>query len=184
MKLNNIEFGADLQAMMNHALVIAKELGKANGINFKGSKSDSINLLLEKGELSHLWVHAKHNGQLFRCAFTETEGRLYVWTDKQGWKPYASAKRKIKSSRDMLSFTRTGKRVFCTTLGWDGKDYDGVGRYLPEWKRTGELESEDTKTASFIRIYDFHHKCFCFLKVTDKMSKAGAPEAEYYSSKD
>ena len=184
MKLNNIEFGADLQAMMNRALVIAKELGNANGINFNGIKSDSINLSLEKGKLSHLWIHAKHNGQLFRCAFTETEGRLYVWTDKQGWKPYASAKRGNKSQRDMLSFTRTGKRVFCTTHGLDGNDYDGTGRYLPEWKHTGELESEDTKTTSFIRIYNFRHKGFCFLKVTDKMSRAGAPEAEYYSSRD
>lgn len=99
MKLNNIEFGYDFQVMMSHALVLARETGKPYGIDFKGIDTDNINLSLEKGKLAHLWIHTQHEGQLFRCAITETDCGLFVWTDGRGWIAYGSS----QSAADKLA---------------------------------------------------------------------------------
>lgn len=67
-------------------------------------------------------------------------------------------------------FNITGHKVFATTLGWDGKDYEGEGRYFQEWAYFSKYENAK-QGRSYIRIYDRSHKCYCFLEVTNRRSK-------------
>lgn len=79
-------------------------------------------------------------------------------------------------------FEATGKRVFTTTVGWDGKDYEGKGRSFPAWRLIASSPlkyADDMSKTVYIRIYDRSHRCYCFLEVTDRLSDAGIPVAEY-----
>ncbi|MBR0290896.1 MAG: hypothetical protein IJQ79_02050 [Bacteroidales bacterium] len=185
MKLNNYDFGTDFQAMMNRALSIAKDAGKLYGIDFKGIAADSISISLEKGQLSHIWIHTQHDGRMVRCAITGTGHALYAWEDKRGWVTYTPApvqksepKKPSKMTYGTGYFDTTGHRVFCTTLGWDGKDYEGKGRSFPEWTFFSKYGSR-FDGRSFIRIYDRSHKCYCFLEVTERRSDNNIRIADY-----
>lgn len=81
--------------------------------------------------------------------------------------------------KESKHFELTGKKAFVTTHGWDGKDYEGTGRWFPTWKiKTpcwkGIAEIE------FIRIYCPRYKGYAFLKITDRCSAAGVPEVSFH----
>lgn len=82
---------------------------------------------------------------------------------------------KAKEPKTCHGFTQTG-HVFATTLGWDGKDYEGIGKTWPCW------ESPSHPGQLFIRIYIARYKEWGFLKVTDRNSAAGAPVVEFQCS--
>ena len=82
---------------------------------------------------------------------------------------------KAKEPQTCHGFTKTG-HVFATTLGWDGKDYDGIGKTWPCW------ETPSHPGQLFIRIYIARYKEWGFLKVTDRNSAAGAPVVEFQCS--
>ena len=82
---------------------------------------------------------------------------------------------KAKNPQTCHGFTKTG-HVFATTLGWDGKDYEGIGKTWPCW------ESPSLPGQLFIRIYMARYKEWGFLKVTDRNSTAGAPIVEFTCS--
>lgn len=185
MKINNIFVSTDFQALMKNALTLARLEGEKYGINFKGVNADNINISIEKGELLHVWIHTQHAGKSVRFEVTSDSCKLFQWSDKKGWIEYVDdTPKKEKQEKEMGGFSQTGKKVFCTTLGWDGKDYDGIGRLFPEWKITSPYSAKLFEAKSFIRIYDRSHKCYCFLEVTERLSGAGAKIAQYFTCVD
>lgn len=72
----------------------------------------------------------------------------------------------MKASDSMFGYTKTSKKVFATTNGWDGKDYDGEGRLWPVWK----CENDDK---TYVRIYHKRCKVWVFLEPTSRLSKNG-----------
>lgn len=84
--------------------------------------------------------------------------------------PAAKTKREPETCGNMA---REGY-VRATTLGWDGKDYEGAGRCFPAWRKT---DNPDGKT--YVRIYSRKYKEWCFLVVTDRASDAGMPILEF-----
>lgn len=82
---------------------------------------------------------------------------------------------KAKEPQTCNGFIKDG-HAFATTQGWDGKDYEGLGKAWPAWtspKHPGKL---------FIRIYVARYKEWCFLQITDRNSSNGAPIAEFACS--
>jgi len=84
--------------------------------------------------------------------------------------PAEKQKKEPETCGDMV---RAGY-VRATTKGWDGKDYEGVGRCFPAWHK-----ADDPKGKTFVRIYSRKYKEWCFLVVTDQMTEAGVPVVEY-----
>ena len=82
---------------------------------------------------------------------------------------------KAKEPETCHGFTKTG-RVFATTMGWDGKDYEGIGKTWPCW------ETPSHPGQLFIRIYIPRYKEWGFLKVTSRNSAAGAPIVDFHCS--
>lgn len=82
---------------------------------------------------------------------------------------------KAKEPETCHGFKKTG-HVFATTLGWDGKDYEGIGKTWPCW------ETPSHPGQLFIRIYIARYKEWGFLKVTSRNSAAGAPVVEFHCS--
>lgn len=75
-----------------------------------------------------------------------------------------------------MNFTKTKEKMMVTTNGWDGKQYDGEGTMRDIWV------NENMPNEKFIRLYNRRHKVYCFLIITDKISKFGANKVEYYCS--
>ena len=80
--------------------------------------------------------------------------------------------------KESKHFELTGKKAFVTTHGWDGKDYEGTGRWFPTWKVKPTPWSRNTER-EFIRIYCPKYKGYAFLKITDRLSAAGIPEVAF-----
>ena len=84
-------------------------------------------------------------------------------------------KREPETCGDMI---REGY-VRATTMGWDGKDYEGAGRCFPAWHKRG---ANDSKT--YIRIFNRHHKTWCFLEVLAPEKDGDVARAEFAFSID
>lgn len=87
----------------------------------------------------------------------------------------AALETKAKEPQTCNGFTKNG-HVFATTQGWDGKDYDGIGKTWPAWT------SPTYPGKTFIRIYIARYKEWGFLQVTDRTSSTGAPIVEFACS--
>ena len=75
-----------------------------------------------------------------------------------------------------MNFIKTKEKMMVTTHGWDGKQYDGEGTMREVWT------CENHPNKKFVRLYHRGQKVYCFLLITDEISKFGANEIYYYYS--
>ena len=70
-------------------------------------------------------------------------------------------------------FEKTKEKMFVTTHGWDGKQYDGEGRMREVWTH------KDCPGKKYVRLYERRCRLWTYHIIEDRLSKHGAHEICY-----